>query len=194
MPRLRRDRLGALRQLGKPPLTLPPKVGNGIGSALAGHYETNQNAVEQSRTKCVRGLRAPRPRQAPNNLAAADSLPLRTLLLQIGFPSQSANADFRRSLQSARFGTRLERAFYGSYLIPMCYKSLSRLARVPLIGNCASKDFAMLSWTLTFLVVALLSALLGFSGVAGTATGIAKIMFGLFLVIFLVSAFRGKHV
>lgn len=53
----------------------------------------------------------------------------------------------------------------------------------------------MLSWTLTFLVVALLSALLGFTGLAGTATAVAKMMFGLFLIIFLVSAFWGrKHV
>ena len=35
----------------------------------------------------------------------------------------------------------------------------------------------MLGWALTFLVVALIAALLGFGGIAGTAIGIAKIIF-----------------
>jgi len=46
----------------------------------------------------------------------------------------------------------------------------------------------MLQWALTFLVVALIAALLGFGGLAGTAVGIAKILFFVFLVLFLVSA------
>lgn len=45
----------------------------------------------------------------------------------------------------------------------------------------------MLSWALTFLVIALIAAVLGFSGIAGTAAGIAKILFVVFLVLFLVS-------
>jgi uncharacterized membrane protein YtjA (UPF0391 family) len=45
----------------------------------------------------------------------------------------------------------------------------------------------MLSWALTFLVVALIAAVLGFGGVAGAATGIAKILFFVFLVLFLIS-------
>jgi uncharacterized membrane protein YtjA (UPF0391 family) len=53
----------------------------------------------------------------------------------------------------------------------------------------------MLSWALTFLVIALIAAALGFSGVAGTATNIAYILFVVFLVLFLVSLiaprFRG---
>ncbi|MBL9083397.1 MAG: DUF1328 domain-containing protein, partial [Planctomycetales bacterium] len=39
----------------------------------------------------------------------------------------------------------------------------------------------MLSWALTFLVIALIAAALGFGGIAGTAAGIAKIVFFLFL-------------
>ncbi len=54
----------------------------------------------------------------------------------------------------------------------------------------------MLSWALTFLVIALIAALLGFTGVAGTAVGIAKILFWVFVVLFLVSILasllRGK--
>lgn len=54
----------------------------------------------------------------------------------------------------------------------------------------------MLSWALTFLVIALIAALLGFGGLAGTATAIAQMLFYFFVVLFLVSALvalvRGK--
>jgi uncharacterized membrane protein YtjA (UPF0391 family) len=46
----------------------------------------------------------------------------------------------------------------------------------------------MLGWALTFLVVALVAALLGFTSIAGSAIGIAKILFFVFLVLFAVSA------
>lgn len=54
----------------------------------------------------------------------------------------------------------------------------------------------MLNWTITFLVIALIAALLGFTGIAGTAVGFAKILFLIFLVMFLVSFIvgRNKHV
>jgi uncharacterized membrane protein YtjA (UPF0391 family) len=45
----------------------------------------------------------------------------------------------------------------------------------------------MLGWALTFLVVALIAGLLGFTSVAGAAMGIAKIVFFVFLVMFVVS-------
>lgn len=45
----------------------------------------------------------------------------------------------------------------------------------------------MLGWALTFLVVALIAGLLGFTSVAGAAMGIAKIVFFVFLVLFVVS-------
>lgn len=45
----------------------------------------------------------------------------------------------------------------------------------------------MLRWALGFFIVALLAAVLGFSGIAVAAAGIAKIIFFLFLVLFLVS-------
>jgi uncharacterized membrane protein YtjA (UPF0391 family) len=44
----------------------------------------------------------------------------------------------------------------------------------------------MLSWAFTFLIIALVAALLGFTGIAGTAAGIAKFLFGLFLIVCLV--------
>jgi len=46
----------------------------------------------------------------------------------------------------------------------------------------------MLGWALTFLVIALIAALLGFGGIAGTAVGIAKIIFFVAIILFLISA------
>ncbi len=38
-----------------------------------------------------------------------------------------------------------------------------------------------------FLVIAIVAALLGFGGIAGSAVGIAKILFAAFLVLFVIS-------
>ncbi len=46
----------------------------------------------------------------------------------------------------------------------------------------------MLYWTLVFLVVALIAGALGFGGVAATSAGIARVLFGIFLILFVVSA------
>jgi uncharacterized membrane protein YtjA (UPF0391 family) len=43
----------------------------------------------------------------------------------------------------------------------------------------------MLRWALGFFIVALVAALLGFTGIAIAAAGIAKILFYLFLILFL---------
>ena len=45
----------------------------------------------------------------------------------------------------------------------------------------------MLYWATVFFVVALLAAILGFGGIAIAAAGVAKILFFIFLVLFLVS-------
>jgi len=52
----------------------------------------------------------------------------------------------------------------------------------------------MLSWSIFFLIVALVAAVLGFSSIAGAAAGIAKLLFGVFLVLFLISLFVGRRV
>ena len=51
----------------------------------------------------------------------------------------------------------------------------------------------MLHWSLMFLVFALIAAILGFGGLAGTAIGIAKILFFVFLVLWLVSFLLGRR-
>ncbi len=54
----------------------------------------------------------------------------------------------------------------------------------------------MLGWVLTFLVVALIAGVLGFGGIAGASIEIAKVIFFIAVVLFLVSvifgAFRGR--
>jgi uncharacterized membrane protein YtjA (UPF0391 family) len=49
----------------------------------------------------------------------------------------------------------------------------------------------MLSWVVTFLVVALIAGILGFGGIAGASVEIAKIIFFIAVVLFLVSAVVG---
>ena len=49
----------------------------------------------------------------------------------------------------------------------------------------------MLGWALTFLVIALIAAVLGFGGIAGFAVEIAKIIFFVAIILFLISAVVG---
>jgi len=49
----------------------------------------------------------------------------------------------------------------------------------------------MLYWAAVFLVIAIAAGILGFGGVASAAAGIAKILFFIFLVIFLVTLAMG---
>lgn len=56
----------------------------------------------------------------------------------------------------------------------------------------------MLRWSFIFLIIGLIAGLLGFTGVAGTAVGIAKTLFVLFLALFsvflLLGLFTAKNV
>jgi len=49
----------------------------------------------------------------------------------------------------------------------------------------------MLRWALIFLIVALIAGLFGFTGIAGQSMYFAKILFFVFLVVFLVSLVFG---
>ena len=49
----------------------------------------------------------------------------------------------------------------------------------------------MFGWALTFLIVALIAAVLGFGGIATFAVDIAKIIFFVAIVLFVVSAVIG---
>ena len=56
-----------------------------------------------------------------------------------------------------------------------------------LFGRCV-----MLSWALMFLIVAIVAAVLGWGVIAGTAAWIAKVLFVVFLILFLISLFTGR--
>src|SRR5690606_33242189 len=60
-------------------------------------------------------------------------------------------------------------------------------------GHNNTRRADMLGWTLLFLVVAIVAGVLGFGGIAGTAVGIAKILFFVFLVLFVVSLVLGRR-
>jgi uncharacterized membrane protein YtjA (UPF0391 family) len=49
----------------------------------------------------------------------------------------------------------------------------------------------MLRWTITFLIIALVAAVFGFTGIAAGAAEIAKIIFYIFLVVFVISLIAG---
>ena len=49
----------------------------------------------------------------------------------------------------------------------------------------------MLSWVVTFLIIALAAGVLGFGGIAGASVEIAKAIFFIAIVLFIVSAVLG---
>jgi len=49
----------------------------------------------------------------------------------------------------------------------------------------------MLGWSLTFLIIALIAAVLGFGGIAGLSLEIAKIIFFVAIVLFAIAAVVG---
>ena len=49
----------------------------------------------------------------------------------------------------------------------------------------------MLGWVVTFLIIALVAGVLGFGGVAGASIEIAKVIFFIAVVLFVVSAVVG---
>ncbi len=50
----------------------------------------------------------------------------------------------------------------------------------------------MLNYALTFLLIAIVAGILGFGVIAGTAALFAKILFFIFLVLFIASLLRGR--
>jgi uncharacterized membrane protein YtjA (UPF0391 family) len=57
--------------------------------------------------------------------------------------------------------------------------------------RASSQEGSMLQWAIAFFVIALIAAVFGFLGIATAAVGIAKILFFVFLVLFLVTLLGG---
>ncbi|MGX2038704.1 DUF1328 domain-containing protein [Methylocaldum sp. MU1018] len=53
--------------------------------------------------------------------------------------------------------------------------------------------YAMIGWAVTFLVIAIIAAILGFTGIAGTAVQIAWILFVVGLILALVFFVMGRR-
>ena len=51
----------------------------------------------------------------------------------------------------------------------------------------------MISWAVTFLIIAIIAAVLGFSGIAGTAVNIAWILFVVGLILAIVFFVAGRR-
>ena len=55
----------------------------------------------------------------------------------------------------------------------------------------------MLGWAVVFLIIVLVAAIFGFGGIAAASAGIAKLLFFIFLVLFVISlifGWRGRRV
>jgi uncharacterized membrane protein YtjA (UPF0391 family) len=52
-------------------------------------------------------------------------------------------------------------------------------------------ELVMLSWVVTFLIIALIAGILGFGGIAGVSIEVAKAIFFIAVVLFIISAVVG---
>jgi uncharacterized membrane protein YtjA (UPF0391 family) len=83
--------------------------------------------------------------------------------------------------------------------IPLVFGALSVLVRdLQPFGHrtrtaCGRRRLEMIGWAVTFLIIALVAAVLGFTGIAGVATNIAWILFVVGLVLAVVFAIFGRR-
>jgi uncharacterized membrane protein YtjA (UPF0391 family) len=59
------------------------------------------------------------------------------------------------------------------------------------LGKTDEAELVMLSWVVTFLIIALIAGILGFGGIAGVSIEIAKAIFFIAVVLFIISAVVG---
>ena len=98
-------------------------------------------------------------------------------------------------LQGNQYATALSLCKQGSYGLAhrLLYKGRAREigGQMPESRPIKQKRYKMLHYALIFFLVAIVAAVLGFGGVAAASAGVAKILFFLFLVIFLVTLVMG---
>ena len=123
-----------------------------------------------------------------------ESFPASTLnnfpLAVLGISIKLTCSAFGRS-QSCPFLTiRLKNAF--SYNKAGIWQILTP-AYAKMGVNCIKRK-TMLRWTVTFLVIAIIAAIFGFGNIAAGAASIAKILFYIFVVLFVLSLLFGKKI
>jgi uncharacterized membrane protein YtjA (UPF0391 family) len=116
----------------------------------------------------------------------------RELSRRIGGPAR-VRLDQFRSLISRNFEGFLRREQPGTFVPASDYFCNSRDApgRADVETESEAKDRVMIGWVVTFLIVALIAGILGFGGVAGASIEMAKIIFFIAVVLFLISAVVG---
>jgi uncharacterized membrane protein YtjA (UPF0391 family) len=77
---------------------------------------------------------------------------------------------------------------FASTIFETHQRDAARCVVQPLAG-----DIVMLHYAVVFLVVALIAGILGFTGIAGASVGIAKALFLVFVVLFIVSLIFGRR-
>jgi uncharacterized membrane protein YtjA (UPF0391 family) len=97
------------------------------------------------------------------------------------FPAISA---FEWFAPPARLGTSVPTL---AYFHSGCAISVAQMLK----QKVETGERIMLGWVVTFLIVALIAGILGFGGVAGASIEIAKIIFFVAILLFLVSAVVG---
>jgi uncharacterized membrane protein YtjA (UPF0391 family) len=76
-------------------------------------------------------------------------------------------------------------------LFPGAIISSNASAFVATLGKTDEAELVMLSWVVTFLIIALIAGILGFGGIAGVSIEIAKAIFFIAVVLFIISAVVG---
>jgi uncharacterized membrane protein YtjA (UPF0391 family) len=77
---------------------------------------------------------------------------------------------------------------------PAGFPKLRRRRKTVSDVKTLARSFAMLRYVVIFLVIALIAGLCGFTEVAGGAKEIARIVFYIFLVLFVISLIMGRRV
>jgi uncharacterized membrane protein YtjA (UPF0391 family) len=98
---------------------------------------------------------------------------------------------FLRSLQFSWFPRPKPRGTSGSGLDYFRNRGADVIAAPISKPKVKTEVLAMLSWVVTFLIIALIAGILGFGGIAGVSIEIAKAIFFIAVVLFLVSAVVG---
>jgi uncharacterized membrane protein YtjA (UPF0391 family) len=81
---------------------------------------------------------------------------------------------------------------YGQTVVAADGGSSADPAKLHTSAQAPNRRCHMLHYAVAFFIIALIAALFGFSGIAASATGIAKILFAVFLVVALVTFILGQ--
>ena len=85
----------------------------------------------------------------------------------------------------------------GSRVWAEAWTSAPSIPELPYLAQAHPFEFLevviMLYWSIVFFIIALIAGVLGFGGIAGSMVGIAKILFFVFLVVFVVSLVLGRR-